>query len=130
MSQPLPPILNPDDPLRPYSLPPKPKKARWAKIKRILHVSSIVLAIGFSLLVIVAAVMEEKIGKIVVRSVNEQLTTQLSVKDFSLSLISDFPKATAWLDGVVLKDAFGGNLIQAKSVAFQVGFFSLFKKKY
>jgi hypothetical protein len=127
MSHPLPPILNPHDPLRPYTPPPKPKKNHWAKVKKVLWASTLIFACLFSILIIVAGVMEDKIGGMVVKEVNKQLKTKLTVKEFSLSLISDFPNATAQLEGVFLNDAFGGHLVKARTVAFQVGFFSLFK---
>ena len=130
MSQPLPPILNPNDPLRPYSKPTQPKKKVWEHIKplrKFLTGFFLVAALLFSLLIIVAGVMEEKIGGMVVTAVNKELKTKLSVKDFSLSLISGFPNATAELDGVFLKDAFGGDLIKAKTIALQFSVLSIFK---
>lgn len=125
--QPLPPILNPDDPLRPYTPPPKPKKAGWVKAKKWLIVSTLTVAMLFSLLVIVAGVMEDKIGAMVVKEANKQLKTKLTVNDFSISLISGFPKASAQLEGVFLNDVMGGQLLKARVVALQFSLFSLFK---
>ena len=127
MSRELPPILNPHDPLRPYTPPPKPKKNHWAKVKKMLWATTLIFTCLFALLIIVAGVMEDKIGGMVVREVNKQLKTKLTVKEFSLSLISDFPNATAQLDGVFLNDAFGGHLVKARTIALEVGFFSIFK---
>ena len=126
MSQPLPPILNPNDPLRPYSLPPKPKKQTWVKAKKVLWVSTLVIASLFSLLIIVAGIMENKIGAMVVKEVNKQLKTKLTVNHFSLSFISSFPNASADLEGVFLKDAFGGQLLKAKTLGLRFSLFNLF----
>ena len=126
MSQPLPPILNPDDPLRPYTPPPKPKKQYWGKVKKVLMVSTLVIASLFSLLIIVAGVMEDKIGSMVVKEVNKQLKTKLTVNQFSLSFLSSFPNASADLEGVFLNDAFGGSLLKAKTLGLRFSLFNLF----
>lgn len=124
---PLPPILNPNDPLRPYTPPPKPKKSYWQAMKKPLWISGLVLAFGFSFLVIIAAVMEEKVGVLLVKEVNRQLKTKLTVKDFNLSLISNFPNASADLDGVFLNDAFGKHLLKARQLSLRFSLFNLFK---
>lgn len=125
--QPLPPILNPDDPLRPYTPPPKPKSKKWEKVKKWLLVGSLTTALSFALLVIVAGIMEEKIGGMVVKEANRQLKTKLAVKNFSISLISGFPKASAQLEDVFLNDIWGGQLLKARVVALEFSLFSLFK---
>ena len=126
MSYPLPPILNPHDPLRPYTPLPKPKKKYWAKGFKVLKVPTLIIVSVLSLLVIVAGIMEDKIGAMVVKEVNTQLKTKLTVNQFRLSFISSFPNASAQLEGVFLKDAFGGSLLKAKTVALRFSLFNLF----
>ncbi len=125
--QPLPPILNHDDPLRPYTPPPKPKnQGSWGKIKKILIMSALTVVLLFSLLIIATGIMEDKIGAMVVKEANKQLKTKLSVQDFSISLISGFPRASAQLEGVFLNDAFGGQLLKARVLALEFSLFSVF----
>ena len=124
--QPLPPIINHDDPLRPYTPPPKPKKKGWEKAKKILIVFTLSSVIAFSLLVIVVGIMEDKIGAMVVKEANKQLKTKLTVQNFSISLISGFPRASAQLEGVNMKDVFGGQLLKARILALEFSLFNLF----
>ncbi len=123
--QPLPPIINHDDPLRPYTPPPKPKTKYWAKVKKYLWGTTLIVVLLFSVLIIVAGVLEEKIGGIVVKEANRQLKTKLTVQDFSISLISGFPRVSAQLEGVFLNDIFGTPFLKARSVALQFGLFNL-----
>ncbi len=125
--KPLPPIINHEDPLRPYTPLPKPKKKQWGKVKKILWVTTLTSALLFSLLIIVAGIMEGKIGSMVVKEANKQLKTKLAVQKFSISLISDFPRVSAQLEGVFLNDAFGSPLLKARTVALQFSLFSIFK---
>ena len=125
--KPLPPIINHEDPLRPYTPLPKPKKKQWGKVKKILWVTTLTSALLFSLLIIVAGIMEEKIGSMVVKEANKQLKTKLAVQKFSISLISGFPRVSAQLEGVFLNDAFGSPLLKARTVALQFSLFSIFK---
>jgi AsmA-like C-terminal region len=125
MSQLLPPILNPDDPLRPYTPPPKPKKQYFGKGLKVLKVTTLIIVSVLSLLVVVAGFMEDKIGAMVVKEVNKQLKTKLTVNKFGLSFISSFPNASANLEGVFLNDVFGGQLLKARTVSLKFSLFNL-----
>ena len=131
MSSPLPPILNPNDPLRPYTPPPKPKKPffgqgfKSVKGFKVLKVTTLVLVSVLSLLVIVAGIMEDRIGAMVVKEVNTQLKTKLTVNKFGLSFISSFPNASANLEGVFLNDALGGQLLKARTLSMKFSLFNL-----
>jgi hypothetical protein len=129
MSLPLPPILNPNDPLRPYTPPPKPKKqffnGNFGKSFKVLKWTTLILVSVLSLLIIVASIMEDKIGAMVVKEVNTQLKTRLTVKKFGLSFISSFPNASANLEGVFLNDAFGGQLLKARTLSLKFSLFNL-----
>jgi AsmA-like C-terminal region len=127
MPQPLPPILNPDDPLRPYTPPPKPRKVYSGKIWRWAKISGLTFLSLLSLLVIAAGLLEGKIGDLVIKEVNKELKTKLTVKEFHLSIIYNLPKAAAVMEDVTLQDALGGELVKAKYVALQFSLFSLFK---
>ena len=74
---------------------------------------------------VMAGLFEEKIGNLLVREINKQLTAELSIEDFDISVVTTFPSASANLRGVVLTDAFDGVLLEAKNAAFRFGILSL-----
>jgi len=85
-------------------------------------------AIGLVLItaVIIAAFFEKQIGERLITEINKGLESELSVEDFDLSLLSDFPNASANLQNVVLKDPMNGTLLETNNLAFEFGLFSLF----
>lgn len=56
-------------------------------------------------LVIIAAVFEQQIASLVIRTLNKQLKTELQVEGASLSLIRQFPQAAVYLNGTRLQGA-------------------------
>ena len=98
-------------------------------LKKIGIWTGAILGVLLLLLVIIASVFEKQIGKQVLKAINQQLETELKVDAFNLSLVRSFPNASAELNGVELKDALGTNLIEAETMAFRLGLFSLFKSK-
>jgi hypothetical protein len=95
-------------------------------LKRFAIWTGIILAVLIILSIVVALVFEKPIGKRLVKEINKQLTSELKVGDFDLSLISGFPNASAELLDVELGDAMGGTLLKAEKLAFRFGLFSLF----
>lgn len=79
--------------------------------------------------VVLSAFFEKEIGDKIITEVNKSLKTELSVKDFDLNFFGGFPNISAELIDVVVKDTKKKNLLQAKSIGFKLGFFSLFKTK-
>ena len=79
--------------------------------------------------VILSAFFEKEIGDKIITEVNKSLKTELSVKDFDLNFFGGFPNVSAELIDVVVKDTRKKNLLQAKSIGFKLGLFSLFKTK-
>ncbi len=92
----------------------------------------IAVGLGLALLVLVLAAIviagffQEAVGKKLIAEINKQLTTELTVGDFDLSLLRGFPNATASLHDVVVKGQFGEGLLEAKDMAFQFRLLSLF----
>ena len=116
-----------DEPYIIYADPPKQKKpVRNRFLKKLLAV----LSIGFGLLLItsliIAAFFEDEIGAKLISEINKEITTELKVEDFNLSLLSGFPDVSANLGNVTLTDNQKGNLIEAKRISFKIGLFSLF----
>ncbi len=116
----------------PYIIVDPPKKTKPPFLQRALKKLFLwfFILLGILLLsaVIVASFFEEEIGQKLVTEVNKQLKSELSVEDFSLSLISGFPNAAGNLKNVTLKDSEGGNLLEAQKMSFRFGLMSLFSK--
>ena len=76
--------------------------------------------------IFIASVFEKRIGETLIQEINKELTTELQVADFDLSLIADFPQASVAFYDVILEDALGGVLLEAKELSFRFGVMSLF----
>ncbi len=110
-----------------YVDPPKEKKPRKKRfLKKIIVSASVAFGLLFLTSVIIAAFFEDEIGEKLISEINKSIKTELIVEDFNLSLLSGFPNVSANLGDVSLKDNMKGNLIEAKEISFEIGFFSLF----
>ncbi|MDX1940879.1 MAG: AsmA-like C-terminal region-containing protein [Saprospiraceae bacterium] len=76
--------------------------------------------------VIIASMFERQVGQQLVSTINKQLKTELTVREFDLSAIRTLPNVAANLKGVVLKDNHGGVLLEAEELSFRFGLLSLF----
>lgn len=88
---------------------------------------TLVLIIGLS--AAVAAIFHQQIGGRIVQEINQQLLTELSVEEIDLSFFTDFPKASALLKKVQVKDTQGALLLEAETVSFKLGLLSLIRSK-
>ncbi len=95
-------------------------------LKRIVIVVGIVVLLVVSAAVVIAGFFQEEVGEKLVSEINKQLMTELTVGHFDLSLLKDFPNATASLHDVVVKGQFGEGLLEAEDMAFHFRLFSLF----
>lgn len=96
-------------------------------IKRLLIILGafvVVLTITFS---IFTSLYEEKIGKKIVSEINKNITSELTIQDFGFSVFRSFPNLGADLKGVQLTDNKDGILLEAQTISFRVGLFSLLK---
>lgn len=110
-----------------YADPPKEKKPRRSGfLKKILVWGAIAFGLLFLTSIVIAAFFEDEIGQKLISEINKEISTELIVEDFSLSLLAGFPDVSASLVNVSLKDNQKGNLIEAGNVSFKIGFFSLF----
>lgn len=108
----------------PQPAPPIPNKA-GSTLRQWAYAGAMTFVGLFSLLILITGIFEDDIGKQVVREAAKQLKTKLVVQEFSLSLLSGFPDASAELKGVFLNDAFGGKLLKAKKVSLRFSLLSL-----
>ncbi len=99
-------------------------------MKRFFKRLVIFLAIFIGILIVtwllIASVFKEQVGRRIVTEINKQLTSELTVEDFDLSLIRSLPDVSADLKGVLLKDSRGGVLMEAENLSFRFGLLSLF----
>ncbi len=95
-------------------------------LKKIGIVLLVILLVLVSAAIVIAGFFQEAVGKKLIAEINKQLTTELTVGDFDLSLLRGFPNATASLHNVVVKGQFGEGLLEAKDMAFHFRLLSLF----
>ncbi len=79
--------------------------------------------------VIIAAFFQEAVGKKLIAQINKQLKTELKVGSFDLSLLRNFPDATASLRDVRLMGVNKKPLLEAEEVAFNFRLLSLFESQ-
>ncbi|MEQ8706977.1 MAG: AsmA family protein [Phaeodactylibacter sp.] len=96
-------------------------------MKRLLIILSITFVLLIGAVAVIAGFFEERIGRTLTRAINQQLTAELSVQGFDLTLFRSFPNLSADLKGVLLEDVAGDPLLKAETVGFRFGLFSLFK---
>ncbi len=94
-------------------------------LKRLLIILGIFFVLTITVLVVIASVFEDTIGKRVISEVNKQLTSELTVGGFDLSVIRTFPNLGANLKKVVLEDSRDGVLLETEEISFRLGLFSL-----
>lgn len=97
---------------------------KW--FKKVVIGFGVALVVVVLALVVIAGFFQDAVGKKLITEINKQLTTELVVGDFDLSLLRGFPNATASLKDVVLKGKFDDGLLEAKEVSFHFGLLSLF----
>ncbi len=94
--------------------------------RKFLWISVMIIGLFILFAVVVAAFFEDTISQRLLKEINKSLKTELTVNEFELSLLSGFPKASANLNEVILKDTKNGNLLEAANISFRFGLFSLF----
>ena len=95
-------------------------------IKKILKIAAFSLLALLVVSVLVGFMFSKQIGNRVLAEVEKELTTEMSVEDFSIELFSGFPNASLNFKDVVIKDVNGENLLETQKIAFRFGLFSLF----
>ncbi len=86
----------------------------------------VLVAVVIFAAVIIAAFFQEAVGKKLIAVLNEQLKTAVEVRSFELSLLRNFPDATASLKDVVVMGLNKKPLLEAKEMAFNFRLLSLF----
>jgi len=92
------------------------------------------IALGAALLLlllaalVIAAFFQDAVGRKLISELNKQLTTEIQVTGFDLSLLRDFPDATVSLNGVTVTGTNGEPLLKAAEMSFNFRLFSLFER--
>ena len=97
-------------------------------LKRIFLILGSFILIALATLTILASIYEKSIGQKIIAEINKQLKSELSVKDFDLSVIRTFPNLGANLNGVLLEDNRKDVLLEVDEISFRLGLFSLLSK--
>ncbi|MBK7869936.1 MAG: AsmA family protein [Saprospiraceae bacterium] len=95
-------------------------------LKRFIIFLLILVAVLALAWVVIASMFEKQVGQKLVSTINKQLKTELTVREFDLSAIRTLPNVAANLKGVALKDNRGGVLLEAEELSFRFGLLSLF----
>lgn len=95
--------------------------------KRLLIILLVFLVLLIGGISLIASFFEEQVGRTLTSSINEQLTSELTIEEFELTVIRSFPSLSANFIGVNLGDSRGDTLLQAERIAFRMGLLSLLK---
>ena len=98
-------------------------------LKRFAIISLIVIVSLVGIAALLASIYEDKIGARILKEINEQITSDLRVNAFKLSVVSTFPNVAANLNGVSLTDTEDGLLLEAEQLSFRMGLLSLLSSK-
>lgn len=99
-------------------------------LKRFFLVLLLVVVTTLIAAVITATLFQKQIGRRVIAEVNKQLTTELTVERFDMTVLSSFPNVAVNLRGIVLQDTEGGALLEAERVSFNIGLMSFLSSEY
>ena len=89
---------------------------------------TIIALLGLS--VLLSAIFEKQIGERIIRLLNQQLTTELTVGDINLSALRTFPSLSANLNQVRLAGTDGDALLETGTLSFRFGLLSFLSSKY
>lgn len=110
------------------------KKKFFKYLKRILIGIAVFIFLIFTTAFIIAYFFEDNVKDFMVKQINKQLNTEITVKDINLSLIKRFPYASLTFIDVTAKEVVPDkkkeDLLKAETVYLQFSVFDLFDKNY
>lgn len=95
-------------------------------LKKLLLWTASLIAVAMIALVVIAGLFDQQISSRLIKEINKQLNSELTVGEVELSLLSGFPNASVNLQKVALNDALKGTLLEAENLAFRFRLLSLF----
>lgn len=96
-------------------------------LKRLLIILSVTFLLLIGAVAVIANLFEDRIGRALTKTINNQLTAELTVQGFDITLFRSFPNLSANLKSVRLEDTEGKPLLEAETIGFRFGLLSLFK---
>jgi uncharacterized protein involved in outer membrane biogenesis len=110
------------------------KKKFFKYLKRTLLGLAVFIVLLFTTAFIIAYFFEDKVKDYIIKQINKQLNTEITVKEIDLSLIKRFPYASLTFSDVEVKEAIPDkkkeNILKAETVYLQFSVFDLFDKNY
>lgn len=111
--------------------------SKKTKLYRFLKITSILIGVIFllfTLLVLLAWIFEDNIGKYAIDQLNKQVNTKIEYKDLRFSLIKRFPMATLQFKDIkaeeIVKTKKRGDLLRAENVYIQFNIWDLITGTY
>jgi len=103
-------------------------KKKKSLFKRILKWGGISFVLILAALILIPILYKDKILQLVIKEANKELTAELSIEDFDLTILRTFPKLTMELKGVRIAgkgDFEGIDLVNIKSFEAKLDFWSV-----
>ncbi len=94
-------------------------------LRRLFFALLIIVGLALLAAVLLVSVFEGQLTKQVVKSINNNLTTEFAIQDMDVTVVRSFPNAAINLRGIKVKDAFDDVLLKADNLSFRFGLFSL-----
>jgi hypothetical protein len=85
--------------------------------KKVIIIIGSVLSIFVILLIVIPQIFKDEIKDEILRNVNRNADLEISIDDYDLSLISNFPKFTFYFEGMRIYDANKNELISIEEVS-------------
>ncbi len=98
--------------------------------RRFFRIVFFLVILGLILAFVSTLIFQRQIGNRVLTKLNEQIHSELSAEDISMSIWPKFPRTSAKLSGVYLNDLNGDILMKAEEVNLDLKLTSLFSSNY
>ncbi len=103
-------------------------------VKRFLITLAVLIGLLISTLLVIGIFFDKEVKEFLVKQLNKQLNSKISVQKIELTLFEKFPMASLKFTGVVAKDATNSEqkdtLLIAQKVYLQFNIWDIFEKKY
>lgn len=97
-------------------------------VKRLGIIFGLFFVALFVVVTILLSTFKDQIGQKIVGVINEQITSELTVHDFDISLLRSFPNVGVDLKDVQLNDTRGEILLATQTLSVRMGFFDLIRQ--
>ena len=88
--------------------------------KKVIIIIVSILAIFTILLIVIPRIFKDEIKEEILRNVNRNTDLDISINNYDLSLISNFPRFTFYFEGVKVSDANKNELVSVEEIAAEI----------